>query len=50
MEYVNYGITVKYRNAGASYAAKYGAIGCLVRSVTPFSIASPHTGIMHYDE
>lgn len=38
-----------YRSGGASYASKYGALGALVRSVTPDSVASPHTGVQHYD-
>ena len=29
-------------------AAKYGAVGVLVRSVTPDSIQSVHAGVMHY--
>ena len=50
VDYVNYDETGKYRYQGASRAAKYGAIGCLVRSITPYSIESPHTGKMIYDE
>ena len=50
MDYINYGETVKYRTNGASYASKYGAVGCLIRSITPFSIESPHAGIMFYDD
>ena len=49
-KWVNYSKTVIYRTAGPSRAAKYGAIGCLVRSVTPFSIESPHTGALSYDK
>ena len=44
-----YGETVKYRAKGASYAAKYGAIGCLVRSMTSVADDEPHTGNMYYD-
>lgn len=39
---------VQYRSSGASRASKYGAIGALVKSVTPDSIQSVHTGIQHY--
>lgn len=45
----NYSTTVEYREAGASEAARFGAVAVLVRSVTPFSIGSPHTGWMSYD-
>lgn len=44
-----YGETVKYRGRGASYAAKYGAIACLVRSMTSVGDDEPHTGNMNYD-
>lgn len=47
-EYVSYGETVKYRSYAAVEAAKLGAVATLVRSVTPFSIASPHTGWQDY--
>lgn len=33
-----------YRREGAYRAAQKGAVAALVRSVTDFSIASPHTG------
>lgn len=48
--YVSYGETVKYRSHGAVEAAKLGAVATLIRSVTPFSIASPHTGWQDYDD
>lgn len=48
-EWINYGATVAYRVSGASRAAMYGALGALVRSVTPDSIESVHTGIQFYD-
>lgn len=44
-----YGKTVKYRSKAASVAARKGAIAALVRSITPFSIASPHTGFQSYE-
>lgn len=49
-EFVSYSKTVKYRVQGASAAAKAGAVAALVRSVTPMSVNSPHTGYMMYDE
>jgi carboxypeptidase Q len=48
--FTNYGATVRYRGAGASRAARYGALAALVRSVTPVSLQTPHTGAMSYDE
>jgi carboxypeptidase Q len=41
--------TVRYRVDGPSAAARVGAVASLIRSVTPFSIRSPHTGVMRYD-
>lgn len=45
-----YGETVAYRVAGASRAAKLGAVAALVRSVGPVSLKTPHTGALHYDD
>lgn len=47
--YDGYGRTVTYRHGGASRAAKFGAVAMLVRSVTPLSLQSPHTGAMEYE-
>jgi carboxypeptidase Q len=47
--FTNYGQTVRYRGAGASEAARHGAVAALVRSVTPHSLYTPHTGGMRYD-
>ena len=48
--YTNYGATVQYRHSGASRAARHGAVAALVRSVTPVSLQTPHTGGMAYEE
>lgn len=44
-----YGETVQYRSRGAIEAARAGAIASLIRSVTPYSQYTPHTGNMAYD-
>ena len=43
-----YGATVRYRGSGAIWAAERGAVAALVRSVTAYSLATPHTGAMYY--
>ena len=47
--FTNYGATVQYRVSGAIEAAKVGAVAALIRSVAPYSIRSPHTGVTRYD-
>src|SRR5215471_2191430 len=46
--YEGYGRTVTYRTTGASRAARLGAVAVLVRSITPISLQSPHTGALEY--
>jgi carboxypeptidase Q len=46
--FTNYGQTVRYRGAGAVAAARAGAVASLIRSVTPYSQQTPHTGAMNY--
>ena len=45
-----YGETVPVRSSGASRAAKFGAIGVLIRSVGTDSNRTPHTGSLRYEE
>ena len=47
--FTTYGETVRYRGTGAIEAAKAGAVASLIRSVTPVSLRTPHTGAMRYD-
>jgi carboxypeptidase Q len=47
--FTTYGETVQYRTRGAIEAARAGAVASLVRSVTPQSLQTPHTGTMSYD-
>ncbi len=44
-----YGETVQYRSNGAKWASERGGVAALVRSVTAYSLNSPHTGAMRYD-
>lgn len=44
--FTDYGDTVAYRGNGANAASKHGAIAVLVRSITPVSLDTPHTGAM----
>jgi len=46
--FTNYGETVQYRVNGAVAAARHGAVASLIRSVTPNSQRTPHTGVMLY--
>ncbi|MBS1603467.1 MAG: M20/M25/M40 family metallo-hydrolase [Bacteroidetes bacterium] len=45
-----YGDAVRYRGMGASRAAKYGAIGVLVRSMSSSVTNFPHTGALLYND
>lgn len=48
--FTTYGETVRYRSQGAIAAARAGAVASLIRSVTPFSMKTPHTGGMAYSD
>lgn len=48
--FTSYNDIVRYRAGGANAAAKVGAVASLVRSATPFSLRTPHTGAMTYRE
>ncbi len=48
--FTEYGATVVFRVRGAIEAAKAGAVASLIRSVGPFSMQTPHTGMMVYDD
>ncbi|XP_058061277.1 carboxypeptidase Q-like [Anopheles bellator] len=47
--WTGYGPTGRYRYESASAAAKKGAVAVLIRSMTPFSIGTPHTGALRYE-
>lgn len=46
--FTTYGETVQYRSRGAIEASRAGAIASLIRSVSPVSLQTPHTGSMSY--
>ncbi len=46
--FTSYGETVQYRSNGAIEAARVGSVASLIRSVTPYSLRTPHTGGMRY--
>lgn len=48
--FTTYGETVGYRFSGASRAADAGAKAALLRSVAPYSLDTPHTGVTVYSE
>jgi carboxypeptidase Q len=45
-----YSDAVRYRGAGASRAAKYGAVAMLVRSMSSSVDNNPHTGALNYND
>ena len=45
-----YGKAGIYRRSGPSQAAKYGAVGCIIRSLTSSTANDPHTGGMAYND
>jgi len=50
MPFSMYGEAGKYRYMGASEAARYGAVGSIVRSMTNYVDDYPHTGAMSYND
>lgn len=46
----SYGEAGQYRRSGPSRAAKYGALGVMIRSLTEATDNNPHTGTTGYDE
>lgn len=49
MPWQGYAQTQRYRTTGASRAARLGAVASLVRSLTPRSLYTPHTGSQTYE-
>ena len=48
--FTTYGQTVQYRFYGAQWAAQYGAVASLIRSISPVGYDNPHTGMMAYND
>jgi carboxypeptidase Q len=48
--FLAYGDAVRYRSAGPSRAAKLGAIGVIVRSMSESTDNYPHTGSLNYND
>jgi len=48
--FTSYGETRVFRTRGAIEAAKAGAVASLIRSLGPYSMQTPHTGGMDYEE
>ena len=48
--FISYGQAGIYRRSGPSRAAKYGAIGVMIRSLTESTSNDPHTGGMQYND
>ena len=44
--WVSYGVNGIFRREGSLRAEVYGAVATLVRSIAPYSLATPHTGSM----
>lgn len=49
-EWQSYGYNGAFRRQGAIAAAKAGAVASLARSAGPYSMRTPHTGNMSYEE
>jgi carboxypeptidase Q len=47
--FTDYVSTVSYRTSGPSRAGAAGAVACLVRSIGPPGLRTPHTGMLRYD-
>ncbi|KAG0095932.1 hypothetical protein BGZ93_005243 [Podila epicladia] len=43
-KYESYSIDVQHRTFGATWAQDHGAVAVLVRSISPFSLQTPHAG------
>ncbi len=48
--FLSYGENGKYRYNGASRVAKYGGLGCVIRSLSGSTDNFPHTGVMRYND